>query len=355
MRFYLLLFAGGLIFQGVLWSLIPLVDAGLWHDRIITLHGEIRSGALNAVNPIYSGHPGMPVVSLGALLYGAGLSPYMSLNIAVAILIAGAGAVSAWLATLFVPGSWRWLPVLAAAWGHPLYADSSPTNAVMAGLALVIVLSALRLCTHTPSDNRLLLAAGAAAGLALVTRTPAACIIILPLAVMVGLHLRARRVLVAAMAAGITAFVFDPLLWRDPAAHMHYIVFRSSLNYTAAVPDHQLTYVNFLYDAPFSLLAVALAVFIMTRAKARSFSLPSLFLPSLLAMSALYVSVFLGVRSQSIRHFLPLILVWDALLPLLIFTLIDRLPRAPRRRLAEAGVTICLTASPLVLLMHALF
>ncbi len=318
--FFLSLLLVALIAHGTLWQHLTFTDEELWTARITQLHHDLTYRHHDGANPVYSGHPGMTVVTLGALAHAAGSSLPASLRGSVTVFVALSVATAALLCRWLRPQTLWWLPVSAFLLFHPLYVQASPVNAVIAPLAVVMVLLGLWLFEH-PLHQRVVpfcIAFGASIGLAASTRLVTAVLIAIPLLVVLLPRLGSRLLVLIGGTSVAMAIASDPLMWFTPVEHVRFILFRSSINYTGALVSHSLTLSEFLLFAPLGLLSIVFAVLSLGSSRRSTLVPPVPWLLMLFALTGVFSGAFLSVRFQSLRHFLPLIFVWEAFLPLFL-------------------------------------
>lgn len=314
LNLFLIVLLVALVGQSLLWRFDSFTDDRFWTARVAQFRSDITTGEFEAWNEVYSGHPGMSVISIATVAHMLGASLAGSVDGAVALLNALAIAGIVTIAVWWRPTIGWWLPALAIGTFYPLYVYATPTNAVIAPMSILIVLGVLWLSESSFAFWKYAVV-GAAVGLALITRVPTALLICLPLATWLASKQGLKPVGMVAGVAAATALVLDPFLWLDTVDHVSYVLFRSSLNVTGAVQDLPLDLMRFPTFAPLALLSIGLACVSLVYRKYTS-PLPVSFVVTLLITTVLYTIVFLSVSYQSLRHFMPILLVWEILFPL---------------------------------------
>jgi 4-amino-4-deoxy-L-arabinose transferase-like glycosyltransferase len=361
---FLLVLLVALVSQALLWQQVVFTDEERWVERIAQLTYDISHRHYQADNPVYSGHPGMSFVTPGALAYSLGVSLPESLRGSVSLLVAFSVAAVALVCYRLRPASMWWLPASIMLIVHPLYLHASPTNAVIAPLSVALVATALWLYEHAHSRHTILVLIlwGIGIGLAAATRVVTSALIVGPLFIFLLSRVRWRALLLALLSGVVTAVAVDPLWWHTPWQHMQYILFRSSLNYTEHVAPISLRLEDFILFAPFALLSLILALVIVLDRRLTS-PVPRAFIVLLFFITVLFSAAFLSVRYQSMRHFQPLIFLWEIFLPLWVLHFAQQLRfsfiNSPRQlRTAQTIVTTCvvvlLAGSQLFLLLYSL-
>lgn len=313
-----------LLGQTVLWQTDRFTDEELWVNRVAQLKSDFANGRLDAWNEIYSGQPAMSVVSVAALAHTLGSPIPIALRGTVSLFVALASAGVVSLAYWLKPSYAWWFAAGALMVFHPLYPYATPTNAVVAALVPLIVLGTFWLASRSRLDrfSWAHVAVGSAVGLAAVTRGPEALIVCLFMAAWLIARSGIRPVLYVFGVGAVTAFVFDPFLWFDGINHISYVLFRSSLNFTT-VATNPLQLSDFLTFAPLTLMSIVLATVFLLQKRVSS-SLPRSFIGMLLVMTVVYGFAFLQIKAQSLRHFIPLFLTWEILLPLFLLDMLKQ-------------------------------
>ena len=128
----------------------------------------------------------------------------------------------------------------------------------------------------------------------------------------------------SALVAGAVAFfaLFDPFMWFMPLQHVRDLLHKVVFHYADIAPSR----LGFVSVAAISALAALSIVFAAISIFLRKTIAPPVrpaLLIGLFGVTALLYSVFLTSHFQAQRYFVPIILVWEVLLPVFIFALID--------------------------------
>lgn len=361
---FLLVFLVSLLIQGTLWRHIVFTDEAVWLQRIAQLQYDLSHQHYDAANPVYSGHPGMSFTTIGALAHEAGVPLRTSLQGSVSLLVAFSAATVALLCWMLKPQNLWWLPASAIVAANPLYLHASPTNAVVAPLSVIIVLLGLWLYEHARHSQMTsaVVGWGATIGLAATTRLDTTILIAGPLLLFLFPYLGWRRTMLIGGTGAAIAVGSNPLLWYTPWQHIRYIFFRSGLNYTDAVIAAPLTFEEFVLFAPFALLSLMIALLFVTSRLRTFLPFSRSFVLLILTITVVFTAILLNVRYQSVRHFHPIIFVWEIFLPLFLLTLITHVQLSFTtstyiqlffQRTVRIGIIVLLTIIPIFLLIYS--
>jgi hypothetical protein len=130
----------------------------------------------------------------------------------------------------------------------------------------------------------------------------------------------------ALIAVAIGAFVvLDPFMWFMPLQHIKDLVYKAVYHYEDYALSGRLgvsTIVSFSLLAGVSAFFAALPLFAPRRF---ALALPRAFVGTLLAATGVLYVIFMSSHAEMVRYFLPITLTWEALFPLAVFPVVDRL------------------------------
>ncbi|OHA00332.1 MAG: hypothetical protein A3C11_01295 [Candidatus Sungbacteria bacterium RIFCSPHIGHO2_02_FULL_49_12] len=132
-----------------------------------------------------------------------------------------------------------------------------------------------------------------------------------------------RRAALTIVAAGVLGVMLNPFWWNAPALYAS-ALFEKYLFYLRDISS-SLTLWQLLYSAPISALGVAIAA--VSLSQKRALPLPRNFLLWLLTMSLITFALLWRSAYHPIWYFLPLIVIWQILCPLLLLSLFERRAR----------------------------
>lgn len=316
---FIITFIGALFLQWLIWSQNDMIDSGVWAEEA----SYVAAGDSRAFQGGAYGYPGGPVIDLTILIQRiTELSYYDAILLSVTLfdglIIALACAVSYalrknmwWTVALFITIS------LA-----PMFQHSTPSTAYSAVTAVLFCLVTLYLIEKRPAGQTIILYWGVIAGLILSIRVDIGMVMTAVFSFMVGLSLGWKKLFLPAIAALVTFIILDPFIWIAPLRHLQDLIGRMVNGYF----EYAQTHVSIALVADYSLLAfISMALAVVLLFFRADPPLPRRFILTLLGMSIFLYAIFLTAHSQAMRYFQPVIFIWEALFPLLIFHFVPKL------------------------------
>ncbi len=300
------------------WQHTTLMDRAMWGAQAeYVWEGDAR--AFDAGHAY--GHPGGPIVLGTIALAAPGIFSYDSaliifLSLAVAGIVAGI-----FITTLKLRKNMYWsASVVGLLSAHPLYLDATAPS-IVAGL-LVVLLSLVTVYTHEQSKKiPLFIVWGLISGILIATRVDIGVFS----ATAFGLLLLLRHGVGAMFIAGVTAFatffIMNPFMWFMPFQHLLDIISKITYHYAAFVPT-ELSVGTILSISFLSLISMALIGWNEVIEKVPL--LPRAYLILLLLLTCLLYVIFLTSTYQAIRYFIPVILIWEILLPFYVLSMLHQ-------------------------------
>lgn len=328
-------------------SVDSFTDQGLWEERLGYLERDFHDGTF--VQQGYSAHPGTVILLMGDGIHALGFSNGVSLKVAVTILVSlGIGGLALLLKELS-PTSWWWLAGTAMATLNPLFTEASPTNAVVAVWTVLLWYFAIFLYQYPEQKHWVWIGFGMSLGIALSAHFGLAALCSLPIIFLAGWQQNWQKMGLVLLLVVVVFIGLDPLLWYLPKEHGLLILQRIEVH-VFELGVTRLTPLDLPLFAPVALASWVVGLGILWRTWTTSFSRTPLLVAviSTVAISA----VFLYAKTQSVRYFFPLIMLWEVALPLWLFELTKRV------RLSHVVVTaavLALLAAQAVLLIEALY
>lgn len=280
-------------------------------------------------------YPGATIIIPVALLDHFGMKSTIAMrggfSAVMAFLIACAVAAFAWVR----PRILWWLPAAAILIFGPFYFTTTLGSAATVPLFALVTALFLKIAEsrEKPPSPFLLVAAGAAGGLALATRLDLSAILLAPGLVMLW-SIDRRSALTVALASFIAFFVFDPFSWQGP------------IGYLVAVHAQMIRQEHVLFDGallwseefvlPIPLASISFALFALVLAWKRKFlPIPWRVAAWLIVATLLTCIVIVSASSRRLWYFYAYFALWEALLPLIVGSLIESLPQdSPRGKQA---------------------
>jgi len=161
-----------------------------------------------------------------------------------------------------------------------------------------------------------------AAGLAVATRADIASFFSLFLGGFLFLTgtVNLKKMLAVVFGAIMVFVLADPFMWFMPVQHIKDLLVKVVIHYALFVPNllTPLQVGNFSVLAFISIAVGAGIVFY----KKIPLLLPASLFTTILLMTAVLYNIFLSAKFQDPRYFLPILLVWEILLPFYVFSIV---------------------------------
>lgn len=337
MRWYqvfLIAFILTLVAQSVIWSLDSLTDESVWVQRVQHAAADLRDGTFEQKD--YSGHPGTAVLLPAAVLKTMGLSEVTSLMAVMAIWVSAAVAVVAVIVYRLSPTTPGWVGTTGMLALHPVFVQTSPTNAVVGALLALVLWIVIWAEKNRSLPYSWAMILGMSVGVGAATHFSLTILMAVPALVFLAWRLGWKPILVSVVSMAVVWLLLDPLLAQQPNVHLTYMLQRIELHTTELGVAHMTPFDLPLF-APLALISWLVAVAVAVSGVANIF--PRVGLIFAVGLSLLVAILFLRAQSQSIRYFFPLILFWESLLPVWLLHLTMRTRRpAVVSTLAMAGL-----------------
>jgi len=343
--------------QGFVYFNVGILDEGFWSDQA----RFVEAGSPEQYNPAHAyGHPGGPII-LGTIAVHHVAKAAYETALPVFLTIFN-GMVIAAITTLcrrLRPDSLWWLPVLGTLSFDKLYAVSTPTSAVAGPLLVLLTLLTLRIVEQGAASRRGSAGWSVVAGLAVATRFDIGAITTLFLFVVLATTLRWRKLIGMAVAAFAVFAVCDPYMWYMPVRHVGDLLGKAALHHQTFTPN-RLDPGEVVSLSAQAFLGLAFTLLTQTVPGVTRKKLPAVFVWALIALTVALYAVFLSASYQAVRYFIPIVFIWQSILPLQLFELVEGLPfpslrtesaRTRARRLCAAVVTLLLVGSQVYFLL----
>ncbi len=268
------------------------------------------------------GYPGTPPLVLAAALqrwFGLLASDAFVLSMSFLVAISSAGC--AMLMYLLKPTSWWWLPGSIILGLRASSSWSTPPSIAVAPLTVLIFLLCLYIAQFMKSRS-VLLWLGVAFGISLACR-----IDVSGLAALVAfIYLRYEKVswrrlgLVAATAL-IVFVLSDPYMFWMPIQHVKDIFYKIFFHYNL-IQENRASIKLLILKAPLALVSFLIAVGMVLKRKT---VFPRSFMLAIAGFSISLTLIIFSSHYQPLWYFLPLILLWETLLPVFVLPLVYKL------------------------------
>jgi hypothetical protein len=335
-------FVLSLIVQLATKYLEPLPDSNIWADQIhYFLHNDPRQFDFSAAY----GHPGGTLVALGSLLHRCFGAPCPdALIISVSFIVAGGAAASAALCYRLHPQTLWWLSTAIILNFNRLsiYA-TPPTECAMTLVVLIVLAACWRWEQPADRSGAWFFFWGGGMGMLAATRLEIALLVGGPL-LLLSLYRHGRRAFFPALAGSLVCFFLaDPYLWFMPGQHLRDLVYKFTLHHDQYRHQVAIQWTEYLHAFPWALVSIIWTLQLLARRRLTGL-VPTPVICLLLGMLATALLAVLSSDFQAVRYFYPLLIVWEILLPLLLFARFSPagsfVPTASGRRLVASSRAI---------------
>ncbi len=307
-------------------AILGLTDSSMWGHEVQYLftHNPAAFDFLLAY-----GHPGGPLIEGGALIHmTTGLSYETAVISTMTILMAVAIALTTLIIRALRPNSWWWIGAFGVLSLNWLYDSITPPSGVAAPLVVLLFIFAWYVYEQPTVSLRTLVAWGMGAGFLIATRTDIGIATTGALSLFLLSRFSWRKLLVLVPAILGSFILFDPFMWFMPLRHLTDLWYKMFFHYALFVHS-TLGAINVLILL--ALPCITFLIFSVLSVRYHTLPMPVAFMGTLVLWTGLLLVVFLSSHYQAIRYFLPITLLWETLLPLALFTLIEQLPNPSTR------------------------
>lgn len=296
-----------------------MVDAQMWADQAHYFSEDDERQFNYLAGYAYPGGTVIEATLLVQKLTGA--SFLESLYGAIFSLVALVIALSACVADRLRAHRLVWLGVVGILAPNWMFMLASPPTALAAVLLVLVML--LSLLVLRSEHGAVRIGWGVVLGALVATRADIgglAAVMFFPLLYM---HLGWRRSALAALTALVTFVVLDPYMWFMPLQHLLDIVFKCAYHYAVYSPS-PLGFQSVLALSFLAVVAMVIATIELVVGKV-SLVVPHRVLVAMCIGTVVATGLILTSHLQSIRYFIPLIFMWEALLPLLLLPFVEQM------------------------------
>jgi hypothetical protein len=144
--------------------------------------------------------------------------------------------------------------------------------------------------------------------------------------------------------------IFDPFMWFMPVTHIQGIFKKMFVHYTGTLITGHDYVTSILSFAARGLGAIVLAGLLALR---KELPVPGAFIVTLLGATTLVCLVLFTAGFDATRYFMPLIFIWEILLPLFLVSLLVPAPRSRRHQAYRLGQLVAAGAIALIVIAPA--
>ena len=312
---------GALLLQGLRWGYFSISDGPLWGQEAATLlyGGSEEFDFLGAY-----GHPGGPILEGVLVLWKLfGVSPTYAVIFCVT-LYAALLITAICAACFYVRKDLYWVSgvfgILSLNW---LYTYATPPSAVAPLLVVLLFLTTWQLYESEKASNISLATWGAVAGLAVSTRADIGAVSAAVFFALLLCKVDWKRLLYVFLEAVGVFVLTDPFMWFMPLRHVKDLVFKVVYHYAEFTPTH-ISMHSLAAISAFACASALLAISFMFGKQKKFAPVPLVLISALLCFTVFLYAIFLSAHYQAERYFLPIIFIWETLLPLFVCTYIDQ-------------------------------
>lgn len=265
------------------------------------------------------GYPGATILMPAQLPAMNGLDAVYSLEIIMVIELSILIACLACLAYIMRPKSMWWAAVAGMLIVNPLYYGATPPSALLGPLAIFIVLLTLYIYEHRAENTtKALVALGIVGGVSMATRLDISILLLFASAVF--LWFAVQKKIFIAIAIGIVSFyILTPFVWFHPIQYFLQIEEKIGVHLDKVTPT---TFMDLMNMGHLAMVGYLLGIFLLI--KNRLVNVPRAFLGWILVLTIIVAGILFSMSHHPPWFFLPLIFMWEALLPLFILSFIEQ-------------------------------
>lgn len=299
------------------------VDAVFWTKQA----SDVATGNPDQYNPTFAyGHPGGPVIEgtiatyiITGLPYNKSLLTFLGLFYGLLI------ALIASLCFALKKHALWWIPVLGVLSFDRLYLDATPPSALVSLILLLLFLLTLWIYEKKQIGWKSLTVWSLLAGMAVATRADIGSLTTVFLSTLLLSKIPWKLWLKVMVGTFASFIIFDPYMWYMPIQHMSDLMSKMLFHYDEFVPM-PLRFGVIANISSLSFMSIVFAfIFIWNKKKWNVELLPNRFVYTMLAETVLLYTIFLTSRYQAVRYYMPILFIWQALLPMYILSIIPKL------------------------------
>lgn len=308
------------LLQGIRWTTLSIIDQGMWANQA----EYVETNNPQQFNPLTAyGHPGGPIIEGTIALHHMGLSYNNALIFFLVVCNGFFIAVTCVLAWLLNKNRLWWISVLGILSMHPLYSEVTPTSAVVAILLSCLCLLTLYLLEYNGTiKNKHLIIWSFIAGFAIATRTDVATITTFVFAAILFPKIGFRKICAVMIGAFVSFCVLDPFMWYMPIQHIKGLIDKVTLHYAHFQP-YSLPLGTVVEISLLAGISMMFSIVFMSWKSKLSLPVSKRFIIGLIVLTIGLYCIFLTAHFQAIRYFVPIIFMWELLLPVFLFSLVD--------------------------------
>lgn len=312
-----------LCLQSYTWFRGMPLDNSMWADQAKYVQvGDPRE--FNASEAY--GHPGGPVILSTIGIHTLGFSYTDALIVSLSILDSLLIAAAVVVIYALRKNLWWCAAIIAVLADHRLYITHSTPPSIVASLAVVLLSFYTWWLYEKGNTKRSLLFVWAAlVGFTVATRLDIGCVSAVVFGALLLTRYKFRELLYAVAVAFSTFVVCDPFMWFMPIQHVIDLITKILVHYDGQQVTGTLGW-NLLLDiSTLTLVSVVCTANVYVLRTKVQFPINKIWFYAVCIFSVVWYGILLSAQYQAVRYFLPIIMLWECFLPLMLYTLIDKI------------------------------
>ena len=313
------------LLQGITWKGHVLMDDSMWGNQTkFVLHNDTAQEFDFGAG---YGHPGGPVIEGTAIIHGITRMRY-DYSVDTLVVLFNSFIITLIYALCCVLKKDRlWgitaVIVLSLNW---LYKVTTPPSAMAATLFVLLCLLTLYIYEQKKQvPPKYLWLWGLAAGMIVATRIDIGTVsfAVLLLFLWISKSVNWKKMLLLGFGSFGAFVLFNPFMWFMPIQHVKDLIHKVTYHYA----DFAQINLSAMYICSISSLAfmgIAISIFFAIYYKKIKSPIASPFIYTTIALTVLLHIIFFTSRYKAERYFVPMIFFWEIILPLYVFTLLDK-------------------------------
>lgn len=332
---FITVFLTSFAFQMHHWVHVGMVDGRLWWTAVsdTAQEGVFRAERKYAadtllMDPVFV-YPGTTIILPAALAESMKVSAQTAVCGAFSAII----AVFATLAAIVMMRVRQWWPLWTMTavilTFSPYYQGSTPASAVAISMVALFALLFWNLTERTHEGRErphLFIVLGLVGGCLLATRFDTGVLVLASACIALFWEF-GRRSLIVPLTAIATFLILDPFLWFSPSVYMHTVYLNFVRQSQFMLPAFIQPFDQFIFRMPIACFSFCLYVLALVFAR-RLLPFPSVVVAWLVGTTLLVCAVVLPSPLRQLWYLYPFAIVWEILLPTIIFKLIEQFPTA---------------------------
>lgn len=320
---FLATFVLGFLFQWNIWNSEYLLDLGMWSNQAF----YVDTGNPDQFNAKWAyGHPGGPIILSMIFAHKVFDWPYSkdSMVFLMAILNSILIASISTFCFLFRRNSLWWVAVFGTLSIHRMFFNTTPPTGLVSFLLLFLCLITLYI-----SENKekiripILLLWSLLVGLSIATRADIGFIIATFCSFVIWRYVGWKPLFLLLVNAFFIFCMFDPFMWFMPVQHVRDLLAKIVYHYADFRVKH-MWFLEVINISLLSLFGMLSFVFSFFYKKGKYLPIPAFFGWFLLATTSILYYIFMTANYQVSRYYTPLIFIWETLLSLFLFSMIEK-------------------------------